>query len=255
MMRLVDDDEVEGGSEQMLRMLASSSRRDRRDNTFLRPERVRIVAQQLVVGRRERQAEFGLQFLPPLPDERGRRQHQHPLRHATQRIFLEDHTGLDGFSEADLVGKQHTAAELLQNLSHGLDLMPEWFDAGEVRQAEKFVEALSKAEMGEPLAQPPPSALPFGHTRNRMEQGRKVNLGRKGDVDFDSRQGLQRDCRDLSDWRRGLAGRARWTRWGDFILCRTRLAPLRSWRVAVHDRVDLSHHPTHTFPSTRERLE
>ena len=108
----------------------------------------RVVAQHLVVGRRERQAELGLQLLPPLPDERGRRQYQHPLRHAAQRIFLEDHPGLDGFSEADLVGKQHAAAKLLQHLPHRLDLMPEWFDADEVRQAEQFVEALSESRDG-----------------------------------------------------------------------------------------------------------
>ena len=96
--------------------------------------------------------------------------------------------------------------------------------------------------MDETLAQPPPSALPFGRTRNGVEQGRKVDLGRKGDVDFDSRQGLDR--RDLSHRRRGLAGRARWTRGGwelEVTLCRRRLASLRSGLVALHERVDLHH--------------
>ena len=152
MMGLIDDDEIEDAPQQMLGVFLSSGRRNRRDDTLLPPERMRIGAQQRVMRGRESQAEFGLQFFPPLPDQRGWRQHQHTLRHAAQRIFLEHHARLDGLAEADLVGEQDTAAELLQNLPHGLDLMPQWFDASQMRKAEQFVEALSEAKMGQTLA-------------------------------------------------------------------------------------------------------
>ena len=245
-------------SEQMLGMLASSSRRDRGDDTLLSPERVGSSRSSgsWVVAKDE--VEFGLQFLPPLPDERGRRQHQHALSHAAQHIFLEDHAGLDGLAEADLVGEQHTAAELLQDLSHGFDLMPERFDAGEMGQAEQFVETLSQAEMGETFAQPPPSAVPFGHMRNRVEQGRKVKLGRKGDVDFDSRKDWSELAATLATDGVGLLEGRCGTRGGcgfDVSLCRHRLASLRRGPVAIHDLVDLPHHPSHAFPSAGENLE
>jgi hypothetical protein len=43
--------------------------------------------------------------------------------------LLEHHAGLDGFAEPDLVGEQHAAAELLEHLAHGFDLVPEGLDA------------------------------------------------------------------------------------------------------------------------------
>jgi len=82
MMGFIDDDEVEYAAKQILGMLLSPSRRNRGDDTLLPPELVRIGAQQRVVRGRERQTEFGLQFLSPLPNQRSRRQHQHALRHA-----------------------------------------------------------------------------------------------------------------------------------------------------------------------------
>jgi hypothetical protein len=72
--------------------------------------------------------------------------------HAAQQVFFEDHAGLDGLAEPDFVGEQHAAAKLLEHLAHGLDLVPEGFDAAQMRQAEQLVEALREAEMGKALA-------------------------------------------------------------------------------------------------------
>jgi hypothetical protein len=66
--------------------------------------------------------------------------------------MLEDNAGLDGLAEADFVSEQHPAAELLEHLADGLDLIPEGFDSIQVGQAQKFVESLGEAQMGEGLA-------------------------------------------------------------------------------------------------------
>ena len=70
-------------------------------------------------------------LVPPLPDQRRRRQDQHALGHAAQQVFFEHHPGLDRLAEADLVGEQHAAAELLEHLAHGLDLVPVGLDAAQ----------------------------------------------------------------------------------------------------------------------------
>src|SRR5262249_61818609 len=85
--------------------------------------------------------------LLPLPDERGRSQYQDAVDDAAQEILLEDHAGLDGLAEPDFVGKQNATAMLLEHLAHGLDLVPEGFDAAQMRQAEGLVEALRGTEM------------------------------------------------------------------------------------------------------------
>ena len=134
-MRLIDDDEIEIVCQQALGVLAAARLCDRCDQAFLAPECVGIAAQQRIVGSGTRNIELGLKLFPPLPDQRRRRQHQHALHHAAQQILLEHHAGLDGLAEADFVGEQHTAAELLEHLADGLDLIPEGFDAMQVGQA------------------------------------------------------------------------------------------------------------------------
>ena len=160
-MRLVDDDEIEAAADEPRGMLAPARQRERGDQALLVPEPVRIAAQQRVVGGRAGDVELGLQLLPPLPDQRRRGEHEHALDHAAQQILLEHHAGLDGLAEPDLVGEQHPAAKLLEHLAHGLDLVPEGFDAAQMRQAEQLVEALRQAEMGKALAQPVPAAVAF----------------------------------------------------------------------------------------------
>ena len=86
------------------------------------------------------------------PTQRRRGKHEHAVDHAAQQVFFEDHAGLDGLAEPDFVGEQHAAAKLLEHLAHGLDLVPEGFDAAQMRQAEQLVEALREAEMGKALA-------------------------------------------------------------------------------------------------------
>jgi hypothetical protein len=164
-MRFVDDDEIEIVRKQASGVLLPARAGDGRDDALLVPENVGIIAQRCVLRGRAGEAEFRLQLLAPLPDQRSRHQHQHALGHATQQVFLEHHAGLDRLAETDLIGEEHAAVELLEHLAHGLDLVPERLDADEMRQAEKLVEALRQAEMGEALAQPPPAAVLFRPVR------------------------------------------------------------------------------------------
>ena len=126
-----------------------------------------IAAQQRVVGGGAGDVELGLQLLAPLPDQRRRHQHQHALGHAAQQVLLQHHPGLDGLAEPDLVGQQHPAAELLQHLAHGLDLIPEGLDPAQMRQAQQLVETLRQTEMGEALAQLVPAAILLGPCASR----------------------------------------------------------------------------------------
>ena len=160
----------------------------RSDQALLAPEPVGIAAQQRVVGGRAGDVELGLQLLAPLPDQRRRRQHEHALDHAAQQVLLEHHAGLDGLAEPDLVGEQHPAAKLLEHLAHGLDLVPEGFDAAQMRQAEQLVEALRQAEMGEALAQPVPAAVAFRRACHGGQERREIELGAERDIDVDPRQ-------------------------------------------------------------------
>ena len=153
MVGFVDDHEIEAAAEKVRGMLARGAPGRAKRSRAAGPEPLRIAAQQRVVGGRAGNVEFGLQLLPPLPDQRRRGQHEHALDHAAQQILLEHHAGLDGLAEPDLVGQQHPAAKLLQHLAHGLDLIPEGLDAAQMRQAKQFVEALRKAEMGKAFAQ------------------------------------------------------------------------------------------------------
>ena len=187
-MRLVDDDEIEIVRQQALGMLAAARLRDRRDQALLAPECVGIVAQKRIMGGGASNVELGLQLFPPLPDQRRRRQHQHALHHAAQQVLLEHHAGLDGLAEADFVGEQHPAAELLEHLADGLDLIPEGFDSIEVGQAQKLVEALGEAEMGEAFAKPVPGAVAIRRTGGGLEKRREVERGRERDVDIDARE-------------------------------------------------------------------
>jgi hypothetical protein len=104
------------------------------------------------MGGRAGNLKLGLELLPPLADQRRRGQHEHAVDDAAQQILLEDHAGLDGFAEPHFVGKQHAAVKLLEHFAHGLDLVPESFDAAQMRQAEQLVEPLREAEMGKALA-------------------------------------------------------------------------------------------------------
>ena len=89
------------------------------------PRIVGVLAQQRVVGGRAGDVELGLQFLAPLPDQRGRGQHKHALDHAAQQIFLQHHARFHRLAEAHLVGEQDPAVELFEHLAHGLGLVPE----------------------------------------------------------------------------------------------------------------------------------
>jgi hypothetical protein len=60
--------------------------------------------------------------------------------------------------------------------------------ADEVRQAEKLVEALGQAEMGEALAQAPSAAVLFRPMHPRRNQRCEIELGSKRNVDLDLRQ-------------------------------------------------------------------
>ena len=76
MVRLVDDDEIELALDEALGVLAPPCGGDRGDDAILGPKRLRLVAQERVVGGREGKTEFGLQLFAPLTDERSRREHQ-----------------------------------------------------------------------------------------------------------------------------------------------------------------------------------
>ena len=152
-MRLVDDHEVETAACEPRRMFAPACERDGSDQPLLLPESIRIGAQEIVVSRGTRKIELRLKLFPPLAHKRSRCEHQNVLDHAAQHIFLKHHAGLDRLAEPDFVGEQHPAAELFEDLAYGLNLVPEGLDAVQVRQAEKLVEALRKAEMCEPLPQ------------------------------------------------------------------------------------------------------
>ncbi|MCP3460708.1 hypothetical protein [Bradyrhizobium sp. CCGUVB23] len=77
---------------------------------------------------------------------------------------------------------------LLEHLTHGLDLVPEGFDAAQMRQAEQFVEALSEAEMGKALAQAIPGAVAVRWLVQGVQQWREIELGGEGNIDVDQRQ-------------------------------------------------------------------
>ncbi len=188
MMGLVNDDEVEAAVDEARGMFAPARQSERSDQARLVPEPIRVVPQQRVMGGRARNVELGLELLPPLPDERGRSEHERALDHPTQQILLEHHAGLDGLAESDLVGEQHAAAKLLEHLAHSLDLVPEGFDLAQVRQAQQLVEALREAEMGEALAQPVPTAITFRRVLHGGHERREIELGAERDIYVDQRQ-------------------------------------------------------------------
>ena len=144
------------------------------------------------MGGRAGNVELGLELLPPLADQRRRGQHEHAVDHAAQQILLEHHAGLDGLAEPDFIGEQHAAAKLLEHLAHSLDLVPEGFDAAQMRQAEQLVEALREAEMGKALAQAIPAAVAVRRLLQGGQQRREIELGAERDIDVDQRQ--RRQC-------------------------------------------------------------
>jgi len=141
------------------------------------------------MGRRAGQTELGRHLLAPLPDQRCRSEHQHALGHAAQGILLQHHAGLDGLAEADLVGEQDPSAELFQHLANGLDLVPQGLDTGEMRQAEKLVEALREAEMSKAFAQPRKAAAGLGRLFQGGDQRCRIELDRERDVELDAGRG------------------------------------------------------------------
>src|SRR5262252_10954394 len=187
-MRLVNDNEIEVMRQQVPGMLVAARLRNRCNYALLAPECVRITAQQRIVGGGARNIEFGLKLFPPLPDQRCRREDEHALDHAAQQIFLKHHASLDGFTEADLVGKQHPTAELLEHLADGLDLIPEGFDARQMGQAQQLVEALGEAQMSETFAKLVPGAVALRHAGGGLEERREVEFGCERNVDFNARK-------------------------------------------------------------------
>ena len=183
---LVHDHDIEAAADDAGGMLATSRECERSDQALLLPEPLRVAAYERVVGGGAVDVELGLELLPPLPDQRCRSQHQHAVDHAAQQILLEHHSGLDGLAEPDLVSEQHAAAKLLEHLAHGLDLVPEGFDAAQMRQAEQFVEALREAEMGESLAQAPPAAVGLRWRLRSGQQRREIDLGAERDINVDA---------------------------------------------------------------------
>ncbi len=186
MMGLIDDDKVKIAGGQALGMFTPARCRQRGDDTLLVPEHIGVVAQQGVVGCGAGDVEFGLQLFAPLSDQRGRGEHQHALGHPAQQILLENHAGLDGLAQADLVGEQHPAAELLEHLAHGLDLMPESLDSAKMRKTKQLVEALRQAEMGETLAQRDARRRRARAAWSRPREGPQVEFGGEGNVDVDA---------------------------------------------------------------------
>src|SRR5262249_32455244 len=129
----VHDDEIEAAAEEALGMFASARQSERGDQTFLVPELARVAAQQRVVSRGAGNIELGLELLPPLSDQGSGGKHENAPDHAAQQVLLENHAGLNGLAEPDFVGEQDPAAKLLEHLAHGLNLVPEAFDAAEMR--------------------------------------------------------------------------------------------------------------------------
>src|SRR2546425_7399118 len=197
MMGLVDDDEIEAAADEARCMFAATRQCKRSDQILVIPEPARVTAQQCVLGRRARNIELGLKFFSPLPDERRRDEHEHAVDDASQQILLEYHPGLDGLAEPDLVGEQHPTAKLLEHLAHGLHLVPERFDAAQMRQAEQFVETLRETEVGETLAQPVPTAVAVRRLLHGGQQRREIEVGAKRDSYVDDRQAGRWDTRDL----------------------------------------------------------
>ena len=188
MVRFVHDDEIEAAVENARRMLAATRQGERSDQAILLPEPFRVAAQQRVVGGRAGNVELRFELLLPLPDERRRSQHQDAVDDAAQEILLEYHAGLDGLAEPDLVGKQNAAAILLEHLARGLDLIPEGFDAAQMRQAEQLIEALREAEMGEAFAQAIPDAIAVRRLLQGVQQRREIELGAERKIDLNQRQ-------------------------------------------------------------------
>ena len=98
-------------------------------------------------------AELARHFVAPLPDQGGRGEDKDPFGHAAQDVFLQHHPSLDGLAEPDLVGQQHPAPVLFQDLADGLDLVPVRLHALQRRQAKKFVKSLEQAQPDEFAAQ------------------------------------------------------------------------------------------------------
>ena len=148
------------------------------------------------------------EFLLPLRHQRRRGQHQDAVDDAAQEILLEDHAGLDGLAEPDFVGEQNATAMLFEHLAHGLDLVPEGFDAAQMRQAEQLVEALREAEMGKAFAQAVPNAIAVRRLLHAVQQRREIELGIERNVDLDRRQwrqdGRNRRCRGWRGLRRAF---------------------------------------------------
>ena len=186
---LVHDNHIEAAADDAGGMLAASRECERSDQALLLPEPLQVAAYERVVGGGALDVKLGLELLPPLPDQRCRSQHQHAVNHAAQQILLEHHSGLDGLAEPDLVSEQHAAAKLLEDLAHGLHLVPEGFDAAQMRQAEQFVEALREAEMGEALAQAPPAAVGLRRRLRSGQQRREIDLGAERDIESMSGSG------------------------------------------------------------------
>lgn len=133
MVSFVHDDQVEVARTQAGGVFAPPRQRQRRDQPLLVPEAFGIGAQSRIMSRGANNVELGLEFLPPLADERRGRQNEHVLDHVSQQIFLENHAGFDGLAEPDLIGEQHPAAKLLEHLAYRLDLVPKSLDAAQMR--------------------------------------------------------------------------------------------------------------------------
>ena len=205
MMGLINHDEVEFAFEQLLGVLTPARQRHRRDQPLLAPELIRVAAHQRIVGGGAGDVELGLQLLAPLSDQRCRHQHQHALDHAAQQVLLEHHAGFDGLTEPDFVRQQYPAAELLEHLAHGLDLIPEGFDPMQMGQTQQLVETLGQTEMGKAFAQSIPPAVGFWRGLPGGQQRSRIELDREWNFNVNPRQTGQRNGRFVCGHRR-----ARW---------------------------------------------
>ena len=120
-------------------------------------------------------------------------------------------------------------------------------DAGEMRQAEEFVEALRQAEMGETLAQPRPAAVLLrARAPSRGQQRRQIELDRERDVDVDPRQRRQDHGRRRRPGGHRRAGAIRRTRLGRRLHLRFRrpgrgaTAEIRPSRPMMASRISIS---------------
>ena len=145
MMRFVHDHQVVMLLRENFLMLSSARRGNRSDHARLRPEGLRVAADERIVARGKRHVELGRHLFLPLPDQRCRSQHEYAFGHPAQQIFFQHHPRFNCFAQSDFIRQQHAPAKLLEDFAHGFDLIPVRVNLVQRRQAEQFIEALQQA--------------------------------------------------------------------------------------------------------------